>query len=104
MMAAALVGCSFFLQELGQPAKDSVLSSAGLRDKVFTVVKEETEIGFVLFQRPISYFKFAAVERKLQFLHGVVLKFKLFILGAFFNFSALHLSQPTCFYIALFTC
>ena len=54
MMAAALVGRSFFLQELRQPAKDSVLSSAGLRDKVFTVVKEETEIGFVLFQGPIS--------------------------------------------------
>ena len=54
MVAAALVRSSFFLQELGQPAKYSVLSSGGLRDKVLSVFKEETEIGFVLFQRPIS--------------------------------------------------
>jgi hypothetical protein len=74
-MTATLIRSSFLLESLGKLAKDSLESSESLSGEILTIFNKEIVIYFIFLERPAA-FTDLTLDRKLQFLHSMILRLK----------------------------
>ncbi len=80
MMASALIRRSFFFEELGEPAKDPVLSTNSLRNKAIPICNQKIEIDLIFPSTPVPPYETTSIYGESHLLHRMVLRFELVIL------------------------